>query len=67
MLSAGGRRLLFSDADLSTDMTELQQWCSSWLDADCAESDNFCSGADLDHANDVTLADFARFARLWLR
>ncbi len=53
--------------DCSTDMIELSQWCSSWLDTDCAESNNFCSGADLDHADDVTLADFAQFARLWLR
>jgi hypothetical protein len=53
--------------DCSTNMAELGQWCSFWLDAGCAESNDFCSGADLDHADDLTLADFAQFARLWLR
>lgn len=53
--------------DCSTDMTELEQWSSCWPDTGCSPANNWCSGADLDHINDVGMDDFARFAQLWLR
>jgi len=54
-------------SDCSTDMTELEQWSSHWLDTGCSPSNDFCSHTDLDHINDVNLNDFALFTQLWLR
>lgn len=52
--------------DCSTDMTDFAQWSLRWLDTGCSQSNNWCSGADLDHINDVSLYDLTEFTKLWL-
>jgi hypothetical protein len=37
-----------------------------WLESDCASSNNFCGGADIDLSGSVDMADLAIFAENWL-
>ncbi len=53
-------------SDCSTDWPDLAIFASHWLETGCGSSNQRCGWADLDHVNDVSLADFARFANLWL-
>ena len=39
-------------------------WIDKWLADGCSET-NWCSGADIDHSNDVDLDDFALLAQNW--
>jgi len=53
--------------DCSTILIELFAFLSRWLDTECRAGNNWCGGADLDHADDVNLSDWAVFAGLWLK
>ena len=37
-----------------------------WLETDCNDLNNWCSGADLDYLGDVDLIDFGLFVDEWL-
>ncbi len=52
--------------DCSTDLSELMIFLSQWLATDCGIPNNFCSGADLNHFDDVNLTDFYEFSKLYL-
>lgn len=52
--------------DCLTNITELMVFVSNWLDVGCNISNNWCAGADLNHVDDVDLADFAELASYWL-
>jgi len=52
--------------DCSTDLGELMVFLSHWLETDCGIPNNFCSGADLDHFDEVNLPDFNEFSALFL-
>jgi hypothetical protein len=37
-----------------------------WLESDCALSNNFCGGTDMDSSGTVDMQDLAMFAENWL-
>lgn len=51
--------------DCSTNIVELAQWVSPWLDTGCHQSNNWCSRGDLDHDGNLNAVDFGIFAELW--
>jgi predicted phosphodiesterase len=53
-------------SDCSTDWSELVVFAEHWLEGGCGPSNQRCGWADLDHVYDVSVADFAQFANLWL-
>jgi Leucine-rich repeat (LRR) protein len=52
--------------DCSTDLADLQEFFSHWLEPGCDVSNNWCGGADLNHLDDVDIGDFAVLAGYWL-
>ena len=51
--------------DCSTNIAELAQWVSPWLDTGCHQSNNWCAHRDLDHDGNLNAGDFGVFAHLW--
>jgi len=49
----------------TTNQAELSAFAAEWLDNDCNQVNNWCSGADLDHLNNVNLSDLAEFGLYW--
>jgi hypothetical protein len=56
----------FTD-DCSTNLSEYAIFTAHWLETGCGVGNNWCSGADLNHRDDVNLDDFAEFAGYWLK
>ena len=52
--------------DCATDINDLAQLSLHWLQSDCGEPNNFCSGADLNHIDGVDMYDFTEFAMYWM-
>jgi len=53
--------------DGKINMIDLAVFSTHWLDKNCNEVNNWCSGADLNHINDVGIEDLARLAFHWLK
>jgi hypothetical protein len=49
------------------DLKDFAVFASYWLEGPCNEANNWCSGADLNHQNDVDLADLTILANQWLQ
>ena len=47
-------------------LTEFSVFSSQWFRSDCAESNEYCIGADIDKDNDVDIYDLLYFADNWL-
>ena len=54
------------DFDGSIDLTDFSLFSLQWLETDCTESNNWCSGADVNRIDNVTLEDLAQFISNWL-
>jgi hypothetical protein len=52
--------------DCSTDLPDFATFASHWLETGCEVSNNWCSGADLDHIDDVDMKDLSELCQLWL-
>jgi len=52
--------------DCSIDLADLVDFAGHWLETDCNISNNWCSGADLNHLDNVNLDDFAEVTLYWL-
>ena len=53
--------------DCSTDLTDFAAFAEHWLEAGCDTPNNWCSGADLDHRDNVDINDLATFTCYWLK
>lgn len=49
----------------TVDLNDLNVIAQRWLDSNCAAINQWCSGADIDDSNDVSLIDYAIFATDW--
>jgi hypothetical protein len=47
-------------------MEDLSYFVQRWLESDCASSNNYCGGADMDASGAVDMKDYALFASHWL-
>ncbi|MCX5634346.1 MAG: hypothetical protein NTW55_00695 [Planctomycetota bacterium] len=45
---------------------DLSYFVQRWLESDCASSNNYCGGADMNKSGVVDMKDFALFASYWL-
>jgi len=58
------------DADLDNDskvnFTDFSVLAAHWMDSDCNQANNWCSGTDLDASGSVDIIDLARWAEHWL-
>ncbi|MGA2093665.1 MAG: hypothetical protein ABSH16_09700 [Sedimentisphaerales bacterium] len=58
------------DGDLacpdSVNFVDFTYFADRWLESDCASSNNFCGGADMDTSGAVDIADLAIFSENWL-
>jgi hypothetical protein len=48
-------------------MKDLSAFVQRWLESDCASSNDYCSGADMDASGAVDMKDYALFASHWLK
>ncbi|MBN1764561.1 MAG: leucine-rich repeat domain-containing protein [Sedimentisphaerales bacterium] len=53
-------------SDCHSDLVDLEELAAVWLSDTCDESDNWCSGSDVDQDHDVDLEDFSETAVIWL-
>lgn len=48
------------------DFEHFARFAEHWLETDCSELNDWCSGADLNYLGDVDLIDFGLFVNEWL-
>jgi hypothetical protein len=48
------------------DFGDFANFAEYWLEAPCSESNDWCSGADLNHMDDVDFSDLDIFVESWL-
>jgi cyclophilin family peptidyl-prolyl cis-trans isomerase len=58
----------FSDlaGSAAIDINDLSAFITQWLDSGCNDTNNHCTGADINHNGTVDFEDFALFANNWL-
>jgi hypothetical protein len=50
----------------SVNMGDLSYFVQRWLESDCASSNNYCDGADMNTSGAVDMKDYALLASHWL-
>lgn len=50
----------------TVDFRHFARFAEHWLETDCSELNDWCSGADLNYLGDVDLIDFGLFVEEWL-
>ena len=56
-----------SEPDNDIDFNDLANLMLHWLDDTCTKENRCCNVSDIDHSGTVDSADFAKFARYWLK